>query len=105
MAGNIVKVTADGRVLTEDSDLDALENFEVETGSGARYRVDRLKETRGRPSDWTVVRADDSTPVGRIHSLRSIFGVPTSYRYTRDGATFSAGKQLNLWNAVQSLTT
>jgi hypothetical protein len=104
MPGNITRVwTADGEV-SRDADLDELTRFEVQTDAGDHYVVIHTDTTDGKPSDWEVQRSSDSSPVGQIHAAQSLWGPPSAYRFTKDGATFSGGKQLDLWNAVQSLT-
>lgn len=103
MQANIRTVTARGRVRDRDSDLDHLQQFEVETDTGHRYTVTCQGPPVGSPSDWTVTSADDGRPVGDVRLLGAGMPGATNYRYKKTGALFSGGKQLDLWNAVQSL--
>jgi hypothetical protein len=104
MPGNIARVWAADYEVSRDADLDELTRFEVQTDAGNHYIVIQTDTTNGNSSDWEVQRASDSSPVGQIHATQSLWGSASTYRFTKDGATFSGGKQLDLWNAVQSLT-
>ncbi|MGG7308320.1 hypothetical protein ACQXVK_14135 [Curtobacterium sp. AB451] len=96
-------VTAQGEAHDRDSDLDHLQQFEVETDRGHRYVVECEEPTVGSPSDRTVTRSDNGQPVGHVHLLGAGMPGATNYRYKRAGALFASGQQSDLCNAVQSL--
>jgi hypothetical protein len=80
MQANIRLVTVRGEQQGRDADLDHVQQFEVETDAGHRYLVVCQGPLLGA-------------------------GMPgaTTYRFKKAGALFSSGKQMDLWNAVQSL--
>lgn len=57
----------------------------------------------GTPSDWDVSSAEDGSPVGHVRLLGAGTPGATTYRFRKAGALFAGGKQMDLWNAVQSL--
>jgi hypothetical protein len=100
---NIRSVTVQGDEQDRDADLDRVQQFDVETDSGHRYVVVRQGPPVASPSDWEVTSSEDGHLVGHVHLLGA--GIPgaTTYRFKKAGAFFSGGKQMDLWNAVQSL--
>lgn len=47
--------------------------------------------------------AEDGRLVGHVRLLGAGMSGATTYRFKKAGALFSSGKQMDLWNAVQSL--
>ncbi|WP_146249173.1 MULTISPECIES: hypothetical protein [unclassified Curtobacterium] len=103
MQANIRTVTVQGQTQSRDADLDHVQHFEVETDTGHRYIVICKGPPVGSPSDWSVTSADDGRTVGHVRLLGAGMPGATNYQFKKAGALFAAGKQFDLWNAVQSL--
>jgi hypothetical protein len=102
MQGHIVSVNVDGQDVEDDFDLDAVEQFGVETATGLTYTVQRTSTKRWWPWTWDV-----------LDQHRGLVGTVkrTGYRWSGFDYEFSVprrplqgGSQGTLWNAVQSLT-
>jgi len=100
---NIRSVTVQGEEQDRDADLDRVQQFEVLTDSGHRYLVVLQGPPDGSRSDWDVTSSEDGRLVGHVHLLGAGMPGATTYRFKKAGAIFSGGKQMDLWNAVQSL--
>ncbi|MCE0459679.1 hypothetical protein [Curtobacterium flaccumfaciens] len=100
---NIRRVIVNGTEVDREFDLNHQEQFLVETDTGNKYRVVCDGPAVGTPSDWDVLGDADSVPVGRVHLLGAGSPGATTYRLKRAKAWFAGGKQMDLWNAVQSL--
>jgi hypothetical protein len=100
---NIRRVIVNGVEVDRDFDLNHQKQFLVETDAGNTYRVVCDGPSIGTPSDWDVLREVGAAPVGRVHLLSAGTPGATTYRFKRAGAWFAGGKQMDLWNAVQSL--
>ncbi|MBF4588725.1 hypothetical protein [Curtobacterium sp. VKM Ac-1395] len=103
MQANIRLVTVRGEQQGRDADLDHVQQFEVETDAGHRYLVVCQGPPVGSPSDWHVSSAEDGRLVGQVRLLGAGMPGATTYRFKKAGALFAGGKQMDLWNAVQSL--
>ena len=103
MQANLRLVTIQGEQLGRDADLDHVQQFEVETDAGHRYVVVCQGPPVGSPSDWDVSSAKDGRLVGHVRLLGPGMPGATTYRFKKAGALFAGGKQMDLWNAVQSL--
>ncbi len=103
MQANIESVTVHGRTQDRDSDLDHVQQFEVETDTGHRYVVTCEGPPFGSPSDWKVTSPGNGHLVGSVRLLGASMPGAANYGYKKAGALLAGGKQFDLWNAVQSL--